>query len=487
MDYEKFSRLFFPKTIAVIGASNNPVGAVKYVKAHKNKGIDVFPVNVNPDLVTLEDLPVYRSIKDIVPDIDLAIIGVPKQYVPSVIDEFKEKTVYFAVIFTSGFKESGNSQLDRELEKSIEGVDTRFIGPNCLGVYNPRAKLMYFPGMPDGMEYGGNVSIIAQSGGHTAKTVSFLMSRGVYIAKAISIGNAIDLAPLDFLNYFKEDPDTKVVGFYLESTKNGRSLMKNLEKITKNKPVVIWKGGQGNTGFKATASHTGELAGDIKIWKAMCKQTGTIFAENFDIFCDLVTMFSFNLPIPKSLKIGLIACGGGNAVEAADIFEAGGFEIPELLPSTKKKIGEFIPDVNSSFSNPVDLGEYGYVPKYFAKAIDIISQDENIDGIVYIKESSRFPLFSVNFLMSADKYETVTVDELRDITRKNKKRRNIPLYLNDPFISEALDGFTCRVSFRDKLNKVGIPVFGRIDVLMQSIKKAHEYGIYLKNKKEINS
>ncbi|MHA1793719.1 MAG: CoA-binding protein [Promethearchaeota archaeon] len=479
-----FTSLFFPKTIAVIGASLNPVGAIKYVKAHLNTGMKIFPVNVNPSINELEGLPVFRSVKEIPDEIDLAIIGVPKQHVSSVIDDFKEKTVKFSIIFTSGFKESGNENLEKELANAIKNVKTRFIGPNCLGVYNPRGKLMFFPQMLVGDQYTGNISIISQSGGHTAKIITRLISKGVFIAKAISIGNAIDLQPYDFLPYFKKDPDTKAVGFYLESTKNGKKLLNNLKKTNPKKPVVIWKGGQGNTGYKATASHTGELAGNYDLWKAACKQSGTILAEDFDSFIDILTCFAFNMPMPKSLNVALIACGGGNAVEAADLFESMGFTIPPLKEETKKKIYKFIPDINTSLSNPVDLGEYGYIPQYFANAINIVANDTNIDSIVYIKESARFPMFSINFNMTPENYERETVKKLAKMQKKNKENRNIPLYLNDPLISETPEDFKWRISFKEKLGKVGIPVFNRIDILAKTVKKIHEYQQFLEKIQE---
>ncbi|MEX2683685.1 MAG: CoA-binding protein [Candidatus Sigynarchaeota archaeon] len=483
-----FTPLFYPKTMAVIGASTNPVGAVKYVKAHLNSGIKIFPVNSNPKYTELEGLPVYRSVVDIKPDIDLAIIGVPKEFVPGVIDDFQRKVVKFAVIFTSGFKESGRDDLEKAILAKIKSVKTRFIGPNCLGVYHPKGHLTYFPSFTAGPELAGNVSFISQSGGHTAKTNLYLITRGVKFAKTVSIGNAIDVSPDDFLPYFKEDPDTAVVAYYIESSRNGKLFMDRLRSITPVKPVVIWKGGQGSVGNTATASHTGELAGNYRLWQAMAKQSGAILAEDFDLMADLLTMFSFKLPLPRSNRIAIVACGGGNAVETADIFEAGGFKIPELQEETKKKIGKFIPDINSSFTNPVDLGEYGYVPDYFANAVDIVARDPNVDAVVYIKESSRFPMFSINFLMSAEEYEAKTIKTLVSINEKNKTEgRNIPLYLNDPLISESLESFQWRVSFRDKLAALGIPVFNRVDVLMKAIKKAHEYQKFLddiKNRKK---
>ncbi|MBN2150277.1 MAG: CoA-binding protein [Candidatus Lokiarchaeota archaeon] len=475
-----FTPLFYPKTMAVIGASTNAVGAVKYVKAHLNSGIKVYPVNSNPKYTELEGLPVYRSVVDIEDDIDLAIIGVPKELVPGVIEDFKRKVVKFAVIFTSGFKESGRDDLERSVLSGIKGVETRFIGPNCLGVYHPRGSLTYFPTFPTGPEVAGNVSFVSQSGGHTAKTNWYLFSRGVHFAKTISIGNSIDLAAHDFLPYFKDDPDTAVVGFYIESTRDGRAFMSRVREVTPVKPVVIWKGGQGSVGYKATASHTGELAGNFTLWHAMARQAGAIMADDFDVLVDLLTMFSYRIQLPRSNRIAIVACGGGNAVETADIFEAGGFAIPELQEETKRQIGKFIPDINSAFTNPVDLGEYGYVPEYFANAVEIVSRDPSVDAIVYIKESSRFPMFSVNFNMPAETYEAKTIDTLAAVNEKNKTTgRNIPLYLNDPFFAEDIESLRWRVSFRDKMASKGIPVFNRVDVLMKTIKKAQEYSEFL--------
>jgi acyl-CoA synthetase (NDP forming) len=475
-----FTPLFYPKTMAVIGASTNPVGAVKYVKAHLNSGIKVFPVNSNPKYTEIEGLHVYRSVVDIKEDIDLAIIGVSKEFVAGVIDDFQRKIVKFAVIFTSGFKESGREDLEKAILSKIKNVKTRFIGPNCLGVYHPKGSLTYFTSLPTGPKFAGNVSFIGQSGGHTVKTNRYLFSRGVRFAKTISIGNAVDLAPYDFLPYFKDDPDTAVVGYYIESTRDGRAFMKRVREVTPVKPVVIWKGGQGSVGYKATASHTGELAGNYKLWQAMAKQSGAIFSEDFDLMADLLTMFSNKIQLPRSNRIAIVGCGGGNAVETADIFEAGGFTIPELQDETKEQIGKFIPEINSTFTNPVDLGEYGYVPEYFANAVTIVSRDPNVDAVVYVKESSRFPMFSANFLMTTEEYEAKTIKTLVDVHEKNNKDgRNIPLYLNDPFIAEDLESLQWRVSFRDKLAAIGIPVFNRVDVLMKTVKKAQEYQKFL--------
>ncbi len=479
---EYFKPLFYPKTMAVIGASNNPVGAVKYVKGHKDV-MKVYPVNSNPKLIELEGMPVYRSVRDIPEEsIDLAIIGVPKEFVPEIIADFKKKDVKFAVIFTSGFEESGNNELSKRLRESIGSVKTRFIGPNCLGVYNPRGNLVYFPTFPRGPAVSGGISFISQSGGHTAKLNTFLMARGAFFSKTISIGNAIDLQPQDFLPYFKVDPETQVVGFYMESTSDGRGLMEALKEITPVKPVVIWKGGQSSVGMKATATHTGRLAGSYTLFKAMAEQSGAIVPDDFDTFADTLTALGFKIPLPKSKRIAIIGCGGGNAVEAADIFESLGFELPELHTSTREKINEFIPDVNSALRNPIDLGEYGYVPEYFAKSIDLIVSDGAVDAVVYIKEASRFPAFSVNFNMTPDVYEAKMVELLHGVHVNHK---NFPLYLNDPPLAEDMQSYTWRVSFRDKLAKVGIPVFGRIDILARVILKLYHYQEHTKKRARV--
>jgi acyl-CoA synthetase (NDP forming) len=480
LDYYK--PLFYPRNLAVIGASTNPVGAVKFVWGHQTSGFKIYPVNKNPAITELYGFPVYRSILDIEDEeIDLAIIGVPKEAVPGVIEDFKQKTVKFAIIFTSGFKESGFDDLEQELVEKISEVSTRVIGPNCLGVYNPRARLVYWPTLERGPEYGGNISFVGQSGGNTAKFNMFLNSRQAYSAKSICIGNAIDIQPHDFLPYFKEDPDTEAVGFYLESTKDGKTFIKNLRDITPVKPVVIWKGGQGKVGFKATASHTGELAGDFKMWQAMARQNGAIIAEDFDLCTELMTCFSFHVPLPRGLNVAIVACGGGASVEMADMFESHGYDLPDLSIETKEKVWEFIPkEVNSSIANPVDLGEYGYYPEYFANAIDIISRDENFDAVVFLKETSRFSFIATSFSMTTEEYSEKTVETIRDLFEKNRTQgRNIPLFIIDPYINEAPEAYLTRAAFRERLAKFGIPVFPRQDLVARAIVKLHEYGKFL--------
>lgn len=479
-----FEPMFYPKTYAVIGASKNPVGVRKYVVSHLDTGIKVFPVNKNPNLSELEGLPVYRSVLEIEDDIDLAIIGVPKQYVPEVMEDCGKKGVKFAVIFTSGFKESGNEDLDKLVQEKIEKYDTtRYIGPNCLGIFHPRGRLSYFPGKMTTEEDAGNVSFIGQSGGHTGKTIGRLLSRGVKLSKVISIGNSIDLQPHDFFPHFKEDKDTDVIGLYLESSSDGRALMAALKDITPVKPVVLWKGGQGEVGFKATASHTGELAGEYKIWKAMCKQTGTILTDDYDTFLDLLTVFSCKIPLPKSLNVAILASGGGACVELTDVFEAGGFKIPKLSDEVQQMIGEFIPDVNSSFRNPIDLGEYGYDPGYYIKALEILTRHaDNVDCIVHVRETTRLKLFAANFGLTPEQYEEAMIKGIIKIDGINKKGRNIPILFQEHMVSETIEGFESHISFRDKLILHGIPSFMNEVSLMKALRKMHEYYHYLKKK-----
>ncbi|MFX0102248.1 MAG: CoA-binding protein [Candidatus Hodarchaeota archaeon] len=476
-----FQPLFYPKTYAVIGASTKSVGVRKYVVAHLNTGIKVFPVNKNPSLTELEGLPVYRSVLDIEEDIDFAVIGVPKQFVPEVMDDCDKKGVKFAVLFTSGFKESGNDDLDKIVQEKVQNSKiTRYIGPNCLGVFHPRGKLSYWKGKMATENDAGNVSFIGQSGGHTGKTIGMLLSRGIKLSKVISIGNSIDLQPQDFLRYFQVDKYTSVVGLYLESTSDGKELMNALKDITPVKPVVLWKGGQGEVGFKATASHTGELAGEYKIWKAMCKQTGTILADDYSTLLNLLTMFSCGIPLPKSLNVAILASGGGACVELADVFEGGGFKIPELSDEVKQKIGEFIPDVNSSFRNPVDLGEYGYNPRYYIKALEILVRyAKNVDCIVHVRETTRLKNFAANFNLTPEEYEDFMIQGIFNIEQINKKGRNIPILFQEHMVSESIEGFQSHVSFREKLIPYGIPAFMNEIALMKAIKKMQEYRQYL--------
>ncbi len=468
--------LFYPKTIAVIGVSKNRVGGMKYVFANEGflrKGGKIFPIN--PKYQELYDYKVYPSLFDpAVPDIDLAYIAVPARFVPDVVLDCGKKGVKYVIIFSSGFSESGNYDLQEKLEKAVEEAKitggTRFIGPNCLGIENPHSKIHYFPGW---FSKKGSISYLSQSGGTTARVTKWVENKVIGYNNIVSIGNSIDLTATDFINYWREDPSTRIITLYLESIPNGRRFIEAVKKTTPIKPIILWKGGQTEVGSIAAKAHTGKLAGSIKIWESMAKQYGIILSDHFEQFTDLITAFSLKYHLPKSKRTAIVLAGGGLGIEFADTCVRHGLEVPELSDDTKKKLGEIFPGENTSFRNPVDLGEYGYLPDYFAKALKIVGDDPNVDSVLFVREVERFKVFEIT--MGIKNIDVLNVKLITEVLESMDK----PFFCSTAANAQAPEIFKMRYKFKLKMLRKNIPVIDYVPNICDIIDKMVDYNNFL--------
>jgi acyl-CoA synthetase (NDP forming) len=442
--------LFYPKNIAVIGVSHNPVSGIKYVKAHEISGFPGGVYPINPNYREIDGRKIYPTLEaDGVPDIDMAIIAVPAANVPAVIRDCHKKGVKFAVIFSSGFAESGREDLDRELRQAISEGSTRVVGPNGLGVYNQESRVNFL--FKRSFELPGNISFIGQSGGTTARLLMSLQTIGIGMHNVVSAGNMIDVSMADFLRYFKEESKTKVVVLYMENVSDGRDFLAALRETTCVKPVIIWKSGQSDIGATAAKSHTGSLASSYQIWLSALRQHGAIIADNFEEMRDFTATLSVNQALPRGNRVGIVVSGGGIGVEMTDVVRNYALEVPELTPETKQKLAEFIPDINSSFRNPVDLGEYGYIPHYYGRALKIITEDPNVDVILTVREPERSPWFEESMNIK-------DIDNLNILALKIAMKVGKPIYMNLSPNSDLPEHHSLRYAFRNRLTQeIGIP------------------------------
>jgi acetyltransferase len=475
-----FSPLFSPKTIAIVGASKNKIGGSKFYFAQKSSGFikDGGKVYlINPKFTELFGERVYPSILD--PDlpkpIDLVIIAVPARFVSQIVKEC-HTVAKFGIIYTSGFGEAFNTILEKELKDSLSHVDTRFIGPNCLGVLNPYAKLMIYP---EWGHYKGNISYISQSGGTMARLYLMLGSIGLGFSNVVSIGNSYDIQVTELMHYFGAEPKTTTIALYLESLSNGREFMQLARKITPEKPIVLWKGGQSARGVLATISHTGGLAGSYTIWEAMCRQSGILLADHFELFMDMVQVANIQPLLPKSLNVAVLVAGGGIGVEFTDRFEQEGLTVPELASETVKKLEQIFPGVNTSFKNPVDLGEYGYNPPYFAQALEIVLDDPNIDSVVFVREPERFKIIG-QMLGIADTQAT-TIQTIWEVVQNSTSGK--PIYCNSSQNKDSEEAYSVRHDFQIKMVEAGIPVINIMSNIPKIIRQFYYYGQFLNSEK----
>ncbi|GAF97007.1 unnamed protein product, partial [marine sediment metagenome] len=273
---------FFPRAIGIIGAGYDPAGGGFFVRALKDKfrGKTYY---FNPRLAgkILYGQKVYSSILEISEPIDYVIIAVPARVVPKVLEEVGQKSIPFCTIFSSGFREVGNEELEHLTIQTARKYNVRVIGPNCIGVYSPKGGLFF---AYEQSRKSGNFGGVFQSGGIAQNISELIVSYGLYASKLISIGNSLDLSPVEFLEYFLKDDYTKIIGLYIESLRSieqGRNFMKIVKECNLNrKPVILWRAGYGEATKKAILSHTGGLAGNNEIWNAVGKQTGSCIVSN---------------------------------------------------------------------------------------------------------------------------------------------------------------------------------------------------------------
>ena len=353
MGYE-LDYLFHPQSIAVVGASPDARSQgnryVATLQEHEYRG-DVYPVH--PTAEEIVGRTAYRSILDVPGQVDYVISCIPARGVLELIDQCAAKGVKVVQLFTARFSETGVpelAELERELLRRAQAAGIRLIGPNCMGIYYPEGGLAFKASMP--REPGG-VGVLSQSGGNALELVMEAAVRGVRFSKVVSYGNALDVNEADLMDYFAEDPDTSVIGAYIEGVRDGRRFFDALRRAAAVKPVVLIKGGRTSAGDRAVASHTASLAGSERLWDALAKQTGALMADSIDALVDMLVAFSFCRP-STGTRAAVVGGGGGRSVASADECEEAGLHVPPLPAAMRAQFRETDPALADWISNPAD-------------------------------------------------------------------------------------------------------------------------------------
>jgi acetyl coenzyme A synthetase (ADP forming)-like protein len=367
---------FKPKSIAVVGASNDSrkIGhaALKNILISDYE-CKLYPINLKEKEIL--GLTCYKKLTDIPCKIDLVLVSVPAKIVPKIMKDCVNKNVKNVIIISSGFSEIGNIELEQEIIKIVLQSDMRVLGPNTMGYKNAS------DGLDASFVFGnprqGNVALISQSGALGIGMIYLANNEYMGVSKIIGVGNKIDIDDNDLIDYFANDPSTKVIGLYIEAVKNGKSFMKSIKAC--DKPVLVVKSGRSDAGARATASHTGSMAGSDKIYTAAIKQAGGIRCR------DLVELFDMSKalagqPPAQGNRIGIITNGGGLGILLTDSCEANNLIIPKLSKNTYKKIDKILPDLVKP-NNPVDLVADAGFYRYEACTRALL-EDSNIDGVI---------------------------------------------------------------------------------------------------------
>ena len=378
--------LFYPKSIAIVGASEKKGSLGRAIMENLLRigySGKIYPINIRGDLCF--NLKVYRSVLDVKDEIDLVVIIVPAKIVPNIMEDCGKKGIKSAIIISAGFSETGGEgkKLEEHVLRISKKYGIRVLGPNCLGIYNPRGKIDLIFNPPDRQDKpkAGEIALLSQSGAFGATFLDFMAEEGIGISSFVSYGNAMDITESNLLQYFACDPDTSVIAMYIEGVKDGRTFANTAKKIVPMKPIIVLKSGRTNSGAKATVSHTGSLAGSDQIYNAVFKQVGILRADTMSELFVKAKALAFLNPT-KDDNIGIVTNGGGAGVLTADFIETEGMKVVELREETKKRLEIALPP-QASTRNPVDI--LGDAPaKRYIDATAIALSDERVSGLIII-------------------------------------------------------------------------------------------------------
>ncbi|MCK5689868.1 acetate--CoA ligase family protein [Myxococcota bacterium] len=380
----KLDPIFRPRSVAVVGASSRrgTVGAEIFqnIIKHGYTGA-VYPVN--PKAHAVQSVRAYPSVGAIPEPVDMAVLVVPSTHMMSVVDECIEAGVKSLVIISAGFSETGEEgkKVQDEILEKVRNAGMRMVGPNCLGVLNtdPEVSLnaTFAPTWPE----AGGVAFLSQSGALGVTILDYAHKLGIGISQFASVGNKADVSGNDLVEYWENDPLTKVILLYLESFGNPRRFMEIARRLTRKKPVLVLKSGRSEAGARAASSHTGALAGlDVAV-DALLGQGGVIRTDTVDELFDLAMLLSTQ-PVPKGKKIGILTNAGGPAIMASDACEYRGLQIPGLAPEVEAKLREILP-AEAAFQNPVDMIAGANAESYEA-CLKVMLEDTNLDAMIVL-------------------------------------------------------------------------------------------------------
>ena len=379
-------RLFYPRSVAIIGASRNPrkFGHIQVANLLR-MGYEgrIYPINPRADEIS--GLRCYPSVLEVPGEIDVAIVTIPAPKVPPVVEECAEKGVRFVVVISSGFREAGpeGERLQEAMLKAVEGTETRIVGPNTTGILNPEARFTTTFMPIEGPVREGPVSFVVQTGLFAGiLLIHILTAEHFGIAKVAGLGNKCDLDEVEVLEYLGQDERTRVIAMYIEGVKNGRELMRVAKEVGLDKPIVVLKSGRTEAGTRAALSHTGSVVGRDEVFDAACRQCGMIRARDFEELIDLAKAFAMQPP-PRGPRLGVASYSGAGCVLASDECTLQGLELAELSPESLARLEEALPPWARA-GHPIDLEPLheGVGPDAYGLALEVLASDPGVDAIV---------------------------------------------------------------------------------------------------------
>jgi 3-hydroxypropionyl-CoA synthetase (ADP-forming) len=432
--------LFFnAKSVALIGASPEPgkIGnsVMESLVKHDYKG-KVYPVNAK-GYSEIMGVKAYKNLLDVQDPIDVVIVTVDLKFVPDLLIECGKKNIHNMVIISGGGKELGGERaaIEKRIQDLSRELNIRIIGPNCIGIFNGENRLdCAFQGHLRMLRpKQGNVAFLSQSG---TVGIAFMETSDAFgLSKMISYGNRSDVDEADMIHYLAQDPNTNVIGLYVEGLGDGRKFMNAAKKVIKEyqKPIVVFKNGRSTKGAKQAASHTGSLGGSFAVISGAFEQTGIISLDSYEELTSALKALTWQ-PVPKGNKIAMVTNGAGPIIAAIDNFERLNLELAQLSDQTMKSFRDHYP-ATYVIGNPCDVTGSASADDY-RFAIQSFLDDTNVDIVM--------PWF----VFQDDPLEEKIVDILAEFQKQKRK----------PILVGAMGGpFTEEIS--KKIEAFNIPVY----------------------------
>jgi acetyltransferase len=378
-----FERLFEPRGVAVVGASQNPTklgyGVARNLVVSGYKGALHF---VNPRGGRLFDRPLRGGLLEVPDPVDVAVILIPAASVPGVLEDCGQRGIPYAVIGSGGFREVGEQgrQLEDRCLEIARRYGIRVLGPNCVGFLDTHLPIdTTFLPLPGPIP--GDIAFLSHSGAICEAVIDWARGQGFGLSRLISLGNQMDLTEADMLPPTAEDEETRVIAMYLEGVGDGRAFIRQARRVAAGKPVVAIKVGRSEHGRAAVASHTGALAGEDRAYEAAFRKAGILRAKSSEEVFDWARALAW-CPLPRGARMAVLTNAGGPGAIAVDSLDEQGLELSALGSDTLDRLQDELPPA-ASLRNPVDmLASAG--PAEYANCLRALLRDEGVDGVMVI-------------------------------------------------------------------------------------------------------
>ena len=451
-----------PNSVAIIGASKDPTKrgfrAIQTLLQEKFAGA-IFPIN--PKESEILGLPCHPDLAAVPQEIDLALICTPARTLPAMVKACGEKGVKGAVVLAGGFSEAGaeGTRLEQEMVAAARQFGVRLVGPNTSGMFNTH-KACNLVGFSN-LEAGG-IGILSQSGNMALSLVTEGQINGhMGFSTYIGVGNEADLQFSEYLDYFGDDEQTKVVIAYVEGLKNGHAFLESARRVCRIKPVVLYKSGRTEVGQSAAKSHTGALAGSYGVARGALQQAGVTVVSQSDQILSVAEALAL-LPPPPSKRIAILADGGGHATIAADALTEQGMTLPRLSQQTRERLAAILPPA-AALANPVDVaGGTDANPEVFADCAEAILADPSVDALLIV---GLFGGYAIRFSETLGPIESHTASRLGGMIERFGK----PIMLQSLYAPMRTESLVT-------LRAAGVPVHESVERAVRCLVSLAEYG-----------